>query len=113
MGQIEVDRDALRDIARRLQGDLDDLKGTGRGSLQDLQGDGLVSADALGDYPAGREIAQTFHSAYAQIGRHYAELVTSYEGVIDRLMTTINNYENAEDATAATVNQVRPGVGGA
>lgn len=106
---IEVDRDVLRDVAKRLHADLQDIKGWGSGSLNDLQNNsqGLVTADDLGQYPAGQAISQTFQQAYDQIGSVYQQFVTSYEQVIQAIQRSADNYQSAEDATAASAHQVQ------
>lgn len=106
--QFEIDVEKLREIARRLQDDLDQHKGWGSGTLNDLQyGDqGLVTDRELGDYPAGEAIARTFDAAYNQIGTVYSAFLTSYQSVVDAIKQTADNYDNANQATEQAVNQV-------
>ncbi|SRR6266545_6504331 len=112
--QVEVDRDALRDVAKKLQADLDDLNSWNSGSLKDLQDNeqGLVPEDALGNYNAGRQIWQTFRGAYSMIGSTYGEFLTSYQQVVTAIKQTAEGYQRAEDATADAANRANPGGGG-
>jgi uncharacterized protein YukE len=106
--EFEVNPEALKDIAKRLQDDLDQLKGWSSGTLNDLQyGDqGLVTDRELGDYPAGKAIAGTFEAAYNQVGNTYSSFLTAYQSVIDGIKQTAENYDRANQATEQTVNQV-------
>lgn len=111
---VEVDRDALRDVAKRLQADLDELNGWHNGSLKDLQNNEQewIPENALGDYNAGQQIAKTFNQAYAQIGNTYNQFVGSYQQVITGILQTVNGYQRAEDATADAANRANTGGGG-
>jgi uncharacterized protein YukE len=106
--RFEINPEALREVARQLQADLDELKGWSSGSLNDLQyGDqGLVTQEDLGDYPAGQQIARTFEAAYNQISTTYSSFLTSYEAVVNAIKQTAENYDRAEQATEQGVNQV-------
>jgi len=110
---VEVDRDVLRDVAKRLQADLDELNSWKNGSLKDLQNnqDEWVPENALGEYNAGRQIAGTFNQAYSQIGSTYGEFLSSYQAVISGILRTVNRYQSAEDATTAAANRANPGGG--
>ena len=108
---VEVDREALRDIAKRLQADLDELNGWNNGSLKDLQNNEQewIPENALGEYNAGRQIAGTFNQAYAQIGSTYSQFVGSYQQVITGILQTVNGYQRAEDATADAASRANTG----
>src|SRR3954454_275697 len=108
---VEVDRDVLRDVAKKLQADLDGLNEWDSGSLKDLkQNDkGRVDKDALGDYKAGQDISQTFQNAYDKISATYSEFVSSYQQVINAIKQSADNYQRAEDATAASAHRARTG----
>lgn len=110
---VEVDRDVLRDVAKRLQADLDELNSWNNGSLKDLQNNQneWVPEDALGEYNAGRQIAGTFNQAYSQIGTTYSQFLGSYQQVISGILQTVNGYQSAEDATADAANRANPGGG--
>ncbi|MBO0882383.1 MAG: hypothetical protein J2P17_19020 [Mycobacterium sp.] len=110
---VEVDREALRNIAKRLQADLDGLKGWGSGSIKDFQENdaGRVDEDALGDYPAGHQIARTFESANSQIGSTYQQFISNYEQVINAINQQVNAYQRAEDATQEAAYRANTGGG--
>jgi uncharacterized protein YukE len=112
--EFRINADALRDIAKRLQDDLDQHKGWGSGTLNDLQyGDqGLVTDRVLGDYPAGKAISNTFEAAYNHIGDVYNNFLTSFQSVIDAIKQTADNYDRADQATEQSVNQVGAQTGG-
>ena len=98
--ELQVDRDVLRDVAKRLHDDLQQLRGSGNGTLHDLRNNGgLVSPNALGDYPAGQGISQTFNQAYTQIGTTYESFLSTYEQVIQSIQQSVDGYQAAEDAT--------------
>jgi hypothetical protein len=108
---VEVDRDALRDVAKRLQADLDELNSWNSGSLKDLQNnqEEWVPENALGEYNAGRQIAGTFNQAYTQIGNTYNGFLGSYREVIKRINDTVDGYQRAEDATADAASRANLG----
>jgi hypothetical protein len=108
---VEVDRDVLRDVAKRLQADLDELNSWNNGSLKDLQNneEEWIPEDALGDYNAGRQIAGTFNQAYGQIGSTYNQFVGSYREVIRRIQASVDGYQRAEDATADAASRANLG----
>ncbi|HZB32872.1 MAG TPA: hypothetical protein VE465_22125 [Streptosporangiaceae bacterium] len=108
---VEVDRDMLRDIAKRLQADLDELNGWNNGSLKDLQDNESewIPENSLGEYNAGRQIASTFTQAYSQIGGTYSQFLGSYQQVITGILQTVNGYQRAEDATAEAANRANIG----
>lgn len=108
---VEVDRDALRDIAKKLQADLDELNGWNRGSYKELQQNeqSWIPDNALGDYNAGHQIAKTFDQAYSQIGNTYNQFLSSYQQVITGILQTVNGYQRAEDATADAASRANLG----
>ena len=108
---VEVDRDVLRDVAKRLQADLDELNSWDSGSLKDLQNNEQewIPENSLGDYNAGRQIAGTFNQAYAQIGSTYNQFLSSYQQVITGILQTVNGYQRAEDATADAASRANTG----
>ena len=106
--EFEINPEALREVARRLQADLDGHKGWGSGTLNDLEygEQGLVTQTELGNYPAGQQISRTFEAAYNQISSTYSAFLTSYQMVVDAIKQTAENYENAEQATEQSVNRI-------
>lgn len=108
---VEVDRDVLRDVAKKLQADFDELDGWGSGGLKDLQDNeqGRVAEDALGDYNAGHQIFRTFDQAYTQISGTYNAFLTSYQQVITALKQQAEGYQRAEDATADAASRANSG----
>jgi hypothetical protein len=106
-----VNRDVLRDVAKKLQADLDELNSWGSGSLKDLQDNdqGRVDEGALGNYTAGHQIAKTFENAYNYVGGTYSEFVNSYQQVITAIKQTAEGYQRAEDATADAASRANPG----
>jgi hypothetical protein len=97
---VDVDRDKLKDIAKVLQGDLDELRGYGKGTAKNLQsgGRGLVTMDELGNYPAATGLAGTTKNAYDVIAAEYEEFLQGYQQVINGLLGTRDRYQRAEDA---------------
>jgi hypothetical protein len=108
---VEVDRDVLRDVAKRLQADLDGLNSWASGSYKDLQNnqEEWIPDNALGDYNAGHQIAKTFDQAYGQIGTTYNQFLSSYQQVITGILQTVNGYQRAEDATADAASRANTG----
>lgn len=108
---VEVDRDVLRDVAKKLQADFDELDGWGSGSAKDLSEseNSWEPKNALGEYNAGQQIAQTFDNAYTQIGSTYTQFLTSYQQVITAIKQTAEGYQRAEDATADAASRANTG----
>ncbi|HEU5156896.1 MAG TPA: hypothetical protein VFU43_07855 [Streptosporangiaceae bacterium] len=101
----------LRDVARRLQADLDELNSWNSGSFKDLDNSQQewIPENSLGEYNAGRQIAGTFNQAYAQIGGTYSQFLESYAEVIRRIRVTVDGYQRAEDATADAASRANLG----
>jgi hypothetical protein len=108
---VEVNRDVLRDVAKKLQADFDELNSWASGSQKDLteSQNSWVPKEAVGKYNAGQQIAGTFDNAYSQIGGIYQGFLGSYQQVISAIQRTVDRYQAAEDATADAANRANPG----
>lgn len=105
---VDVHRDKLKDIARTLQADLDELNGYGKGTAKNLQAGsrGLVTLGELGDYPAAKGLAGTAENAYEVIGTECLEFLTGYQALINAIKRTADNYEGAELANEQAANRL-------
>lgn len=98
---IDVDREKLKNIAKKLQADLDELNKHASGTPKDLrQGEkGVVTDAQLGKYSEAQQLAVSVGNAYDQIGSTYDGFLTAYQQVIDSINRAAENHQNAEDAT--------------
>jgi len=105
--EIRVDPDVLKDVAKAMQKDLDDLNSWTPGSLNDFY-DGDVSwltQDELGNYPEGGGITQSAQAAYNSIGGTYGDFLTAYDAVIKAVNKSAGNHKDAEDANKKAARQ--------
>jgi hypothetical protein len=79
---------------------------TGPGSVADLQTRGLLTAQHLGDWDAGRALAGTAGQAHSQIAQAYQDFLTEYGAVIAALRAAARAYGEGEQASKHTVAQV-------
>lgn len=111
--QIFVHHDDLKKIAKELQADLDELNGSGKGSLYDLQYNGQIGDTEFGvdqkNYLAAVGLSQSTQNAYAKVSEVYQGFLTSYQQVIDSLNAAVDNYGTANDQVIAAANQVSTG----
>lgn len=109
--EVVVHRDALRDIYKKLQADRDLYDNGAAGDPRDVADNGMVNQSALGNYPAGQGIGQSCSSAYNAIQGSYSTFLTQYQGLIDAIKQTVDNYQRAEDANTQTNTNVGDGYG--
>jgi uncharacterized protein YukE len=105
--EIKVDHEKLKDVAKAMQKDLDDLNSWTPGSLNDFY-DGDVTwltQDQLGNYPEGHGITQSAQAAYNSIGDTYGEFLKAYDSVIKAINKSADNHKNAEDANQHAAQQ--------
>jgi prefoldin subunit 5 len=104
---IAIDRDKLKNIAKALQKDLDELSKHQSGTPSDLrQGEkGMVTDAQLGKYPEAEVLAGSVSNAYEKIGSTYDDFLTAYQKVIDSINKAADNHQNAEDATQHAAQQ--------
>lgn len=105
---VDVHRDKLKDIAKALQKDLDELSGYNKGTAKNLQAGsrGLVTLAELGNYPAAKGLAGTTKNAYDVIGTEYQEFLDGYQALINAIKRTADNYEGAEQTNEQAANRL-------
>jgi hypothetical protein len=108
--EIFVHHDDLKKIAKELQADLDELNGTGKGSLYDLQYNCQIGDTEFGvdpkNYIAAQGLSQSTQNAYNKISEVYTAFLTAYQQVIDSINSTVDNYGKANDQVIQAANQV-------
>lgn len=92
--EIKIDHDALKDIADKLEKDLNELK---KHRYSDKVTDNTPPEAAMGDYQAGRSMYATVTAARDQIGTTFDEFVTAYENVIKTIRASEKTHRNADD----------------
>jgi hypothetical protein len=105
---LVVDRAGLAKIASQMATDLAMLRQT----LSTLQSEG-AGAGMIGGWPTAESFGVNAGNAYAGISEFYNALNAAYDQVIGNLHTTVNNYADAEDATATAARRVGPDSGSA
>lgn len=105
--EIRVDHEKLKDVAKAMQKDLDDLNSWTAGSLNDFyDGDATwLTQNELGNYPEGGGITQSSQAAYNSIGDTYSQFLEAYDSVIKAVNRSADNHKNADDATKHAAQQ--------
>ncbi|WP_395108965.1 hypothetical protein [Actinomadura sp. SCN-SB] len=98
--EVRIDHDTLKDIARILRADMNNLHD---GRWKEKIDDSFPPVEAMGDYTAGRSLHQTIRNARDQIGNTHQAFVQAYEAVITALENSEQNYRDADDNSAAGV----------
>lgn len=108
--QIFVHHDDLKKIAKQLQDDLDELDGTGKGSLYDLQYNCQIGPSEFGfdkdNYIAAEGLSKSTQNAYQKISGVYTAFLTAYQQVIDSINAAVDNYGQANDQVIQAAHQV-------
>lgn len=106
----KIHPDGLRELARRFQQDLTDLKYVIQQSAQpDISG----AAGAMGNgYEAAEDYDKLARSSSTAFSQQYGTLIATYENVINLLKLTAENGQTGEDNSRAAVTQTGTQVGG-
>ncbi|REE96580.1 hypothetical protein [Thermomonospora umbrina] len=105
---FEVKPQKLRDLADALETDLNTLKPL----VSKISQEGLITTQHVGDWASSKEFAQAAANAHSGFGQYLNDIIAGYTGVIQRLRTTADNYENANTTTNNQVNNVPTPNGG-
>ncbi len=97
--------DSLSKAASALRGHLENLDMVVSG----LQNDGLVTAEDLGNWDAGQELAKTVKSAHEYISAVYQDFQQQLAAAIQALVNTGQNHSNAEHAATRAVRRLGGG----
>ncbi len=105
--EIRVDHGVLKNVAKAMQKDLDDLNSWSSGSYHDFRDGSVVdlTTDELGNYPGGQNVAASAKAAYTQIGSTYSQFLIAYDQVIKAVKRSADNHANADDATRQSARQ--------
>jgi len=107
-GDLTVHRDTLRQVAKAMETDIQDVQAT----LADLYQNGLVSEGQLGSWDAPTSLASATVSAYAGITQFVNDLVAAHAAVVERINRSANAYNDAESSNTAAVQSVGQASGG-
>lgn len=103
-GNVAFSAEDLMKAAKMLEHNLKAF--TGPGSPADLQARGLVTAQHLGDWDAGRTLAGSTGQAHRQIVQVYQDFLAEYGAVIAALRAAARTYADGEQASRHTVTRV-------
>jgi hypothetical protein len=105
--EIRVNHDVMNDVYEKLKKDLNELEGSGKGTVRYLQIEdrGLVTSVELGKYPAAEQVvAQSVSNAYNKIVSVYDSFLLAYDGVVKALKKSADNHGAAEQANIDSIN---------
>ena len=97
--------DSLSKAARALHGHLDALDK----AMKELHGNGLVTAEDLGNWDTGQALAKTVKTAHEHISAVYRDFQQQLAVAASVLVTTGRNHSDAEHAATRAVRRLGGG----
>ncbi|WP_155884657.1 hypothetical protein [Actinomadura flavalba] len=109
-GKSSYDHAQIKDVARRLQRELDALAVTG--TPAGLAARGALSPSALGQWDAAQALHATVNHSNQQIVHAYEKFVKDFREVTMALEKIANNYRESDAKMLAEINAVGNGLDG-
>lgn len=97
--------EALRALASRLESEFNRLKPI----LEKVGTKGKIGQDAVGSWGSAEKFTEVSDNALTAFNKYYGELLQTYNDVINRLRTTANNGQKAEQDTHKAVTSTPTG----